>query len=187
MEYKASYVYDLAACKAQYRALRERGMYRFFFAYLFLGFVSLNAWPMFSQKSPATFEQVILLIVVPLLSVAAMYFFWTTGMPRLTLRNCATSGRRLDFAVNNDGLTLERDDGVKEHWPWRSLNGISHLSDGSASIVWIASNVGFILPRSAFQSSDEYDSARDFIAEKFGGTGYKTERSERQTMSAKGQ
>ncbi|MBN9246091.1 MAG: hypothetical protein J0I81_01305, partial [Hyphomicrobium sp.] len=101
------------------------------------------------------------------------YFFLQSFLPRASFKSCPVAGKKLDFTVDDDGLSCFRDDGVRENWPWKALRGITHLEDGSASVVWIAQNGGFVLPNPAFSSPDTYQSARKFIEEKFGGAGYK--------------
>lgn len=175
MKYQASYVYDLAVFDALYRAVYGRKAFYFWWPLIvFLVLAIANAVPAHFQPTPVTVEQIAFDIVgFPLLLSVVFYFFWRFWLPRVSFKSCPTAGKKLDFTIDGDGLSCFRDDGVKESWPWTALCGITHLEDGSASIVWIAQNGGFVLPKAAFSSPDAYQAARKFIEEKFGGTGYK--------------
>lgn len=175
MKYHASYVYDLAVFEALHRAVYGRKIFYIWWPLIVFLVPSIcNAVPAYFQQTPVTVEQIAFDIVgFPLLLGVVAYYFLRFFSPRISFKSCPTAGKKLDFTIDGEGLSTFRDDGAREHWPWTALHGITHLEDGSASIVWMAQNGGFVLPKPAFSSPDAYQAAREFIEEKFGGNGYK--------------
>jgi hypothetical protein len=156
-----SYIFDegtfLAANRAMWEQRRMTPRNKWL-GYAFLAALPVAAWLSWSRGMHFT------LLAVIAANLLHWVFDWplTRAMVRRRFKDMPSAGRRISWQIGPDKLKVMSDGGDGGELPWTAITGVWEGSSGF--VLFQPHNVTHFLPRAAFESEEDMERIREWVA-----------------------